>query len=72
MTQKILYRFKRADGGITHSLKKPNEAGYNKLYRLIADDGKMLTIDGENLSPVVDVENAEGWYEVDAPEEILL
>lgn len=67
MTTKRLYRITREDGGITHTTEKPDEAGYNILYRLIADEGKMLTTDNENLYSVIDVESADGWHEVEKP-----
>ena len=42
--------------------------GYKKEYiRLYADEGKRLTLDGENLWSCVDVESINGWYEVDEP-----
>lgn len=62
-----LYRYEREGGGMTVSPVTP-DVEYTELYRLIADEGKALTQDGENLSPCVDVESVEGWYEVDAPE----
>ena len=62
---KPLYRFKRADGGITVSPVKP-EGEYTELVRLIADDGKVLT-NGETVTPCVDTDTAEGWWEIDAP-----
>ena len=37
--------------------------------RLTADEGMVLTRDGSELWHCVEVDNAEGWYEVDAPEE---
>ena len=37
--------------------------------RLVADEGKSLTQDGEKLCKVIDVESDGGWYEVDTPEE---
>ena len=70
MQIKTLYRFKRADGGITVSPDKPETNDFDTLYRLIADDGKMLTTDGENLTPCKDVDNTAGWYEVPDPEAI--
>lgn len=66
-----LYRYKRADGGITVSPVKP-EGEYELMYRLIADEGKALTQDSENLTVCADVYSTEGWYEVDAPEDDLL
>ena len=65
MQIKPLYRFKRADGGITVSPHKP-ECEYTELVRLIADDGKALT-DGKTVTYCVDTETAEGWWEIDAP-----
>ena len=70
MQIKTLYRYKRADGGITVSPNKPETDIFEICYRLVADDGKILTTDGENLFPCVDVDDIIGWYEVDNPEEI--
>ena len=61
-----LYRYKRVDGGITDSPIKP-DCEYIERVRLVADEGKMLTIDGFTLYKCKDVDTAEGWYEVDAP-----
>lgn len=71
MTIKILYRYTRADGGITTSTIEPISEDCDTLSRLIADDGKMLTTDGKNLIICIDVENyeVENWYEIDAPED---
>ena len=63
-----LYKYKRENGGITVSPVKPN-CEYTEMFRLVADEGKALTKDGEDLTICIDVESAEGWYEVDAPEE---
>ena len=68
MTVKTLYRYEREGGGITVSPQKP-ECEFTELVRLIADAGKMVTQDGKNTCLVIDVETADGWYEVDAPEE---
>ena len=38
--------------------------------RLIADEGKALTIDSENFYLCIDVDSAEGWIEVDSPPEL--
>ncbi len=66
MEKKLLYRYERENGGITVSTKRPSGT-YNKRYRLIADEGKALTNDGVNFCSVVDVDNVDGWQEVDAP-----
>ena len=64
MIVKPLYRYKRADGGITDTPNKPN-GDYTERVRIIADEGKAVTKDGENLYPVIDADTADGWYEVD-------
>ena len=63
----ILYRYSREDGGITVSPVQP-DVEYTEMYRLVADEGKALTQDGETLCPCVDVESVDGWYEVDDPD----
>lgn len=67
MKIKTLYRYEREDGGVTVSPIEP-ECEYAEKCRLIADEGKRLTNDGENFFSVIDVDSADGWYEVDAPE----
>ena len=63
-----LYKYTRADGGVTVSPIKP-DCEYTEMYRLIADEGKVLTQDGVDTTTCVDVVSVEGWYEVDAPDE---
>ena len=66
--QKItLYKYARADGGTTVSPNKP-EGEYTEKYRLIADEGKVLT-DGETITSCIDTYEVEKWQEVYAPEE---
>ena len=65
MIIKELYHYEREVGKITVSLEKP-ECDYTVKYRLIADEGKELTKDGENFTTCIDVDSAEGWYEVDS------
>lgn len=64
MEIKTLYRFTRPDGGITVSPEKP-DSEYTEMFRLIADEGKLLTQDGENMTSCVDTDSTEGWYEVE-------
>lgn len=64
MQIKTLYRYKRADGGTTVTPDKPETDNFEVCNRLIADNGKMLTTDGETLYPCIDVDNVAGWYEV--------
>ena len=61
-----LYKYKRESGGTTVSPVRP-DCEYTEMVRLIADEGKALTLDGENLTFCVDVDTADGWREVDAP-----
>ncbi len=68
MQIKTLYKFNRPDGGVTVSPNKP-DGEYTEMVRLIADEGKAITLDGVNFTTCTDVESAEGWYEVDDQEE---
>ncbi len=70
MTEKKLYRIHRPDGGVTVSINPPTntEEKIETLFRLIADDGKLLTKDGINTTPCIDVDITDGWYEIDDPE----
>lgn len=64
-----LYKYERPEGGVTISPVKPENTPFTGEVRLVADEGKALTKDGVLLTSCVDVETAEGWYEVDNPEE---
>ena len=64
MIIKELYFFEREEGKFTTSPIKP-ECEYALRYRLIADEGKVLTKDGENFTTCIDVDSPEGWYEVE-------
>ena len=63
MIVKELYCYEREEGKVTVSTEKP-DCDYTLRYRLIADEGKELTKDGENYISCIDVESTEGWYEV--------
>lgn len=66
MITKTLYKTTRQDGGITVSPDKPSDGvEYTENVRLIAEEGKLLTLDGIDTYPCVDVESADGWYEID-------
>lgn len=67
MTIETLYRYKRKSGKITVSPKKP-ECKFTEVYRLIADDGKILT-NGEITTPMIDVDSTDCWVEIDEPKE---
>jgi hypothetical protein len=68
MQIKNLYKYNRADGGTTISPVKP-DCDYIEMYRIIADEDKVVTKDGINVFSCRDVSSTEGWYEIDAPEE---
>lgn len=63
-----LYMYERADGGTTVSTQKP-EQPYTLMYRIIADEGKNVTLNGIDKFPIIDTDIQNGWYEVDANEE---
>lgn len=69
MTTKILYKYERAPGKFTISPRRPL-CEYTQMTRLIADENKLLTNDGgETVFYCADVESADGWVEIDAPQE---
>lgn len=57
-----LYRYVRADGGVTVSTVKP-DGEYSERFRLVADDGYILT-DGKAIASCTDTDNPSAWYEV--------
>lgn len=57
-----LYRYIRPDGGITVSTVQP-DVEYTALYRLVADEGMILT-DGSITTSCVDVEDMSVWSEM--------
>ncbi len=62
MTVKTVYRFKRANGGVTVSPVKP-EGEYEELFRLIAEEGFEL-YDGNGRYCCIDTEQPENYTEV--------
>lgn len=68
MTIFNLYRYERADGGITVSPVEPPEGTeYIIKYRLIADEGMLLQKD-DITTPCVDTDEVEGWIEIEDPD----
>lgn len=65
MIKKDLYRYTGRNGIIT-SLVHLEDAKYYPMYRLIADEGKMLT-DGEQVIKSIDIfaEDLGKWTEID-------
>ena len=68
MKIKLLHRFLHEDGGVIESPDKPDRENYTIRFRLIASDGKLLT-DGTTETFCIDVDSADGWSEIDDPEE---
>lgn len=63
MKIKELYGYRRKSGGITVSTDKPG-CEYFVLYRLMADEGNMISKDGEIIGEVADCESVDGYVEV--------
>ena len=65
MIKKDLYRYTGRNGIIT-SLVHLDDAKFYPMYRLIADEGKMLT-DGELMVKSIDIfaEDLSKWTEID-------
>lgn len=63
MEIRTLYRYERESGKTTVSPNKP-EGDYTEIFRLIADEGMILT-DGEIQTPCIDVDSTEGWVEIE-------
>ena len=68
MITKTLYRYEREAGGVTVSTEKPEGIPFEETYRLIADEGKILT-NGKEETYCVDTDFPNEWWEIDAPEE---
>ena len=66
MQTKPLYKYTRADGGVTVSPTKP-DVEYTQMYRLIADEESEIT-NGQITTTCIDVESPEGWNDADADE----
>lgn len=73
MQSKTLYKYTRLDGGTTVSPVKP-DCEYTVMYRLIADEGKIL-VKGDLRTSCTDTDTTEGWTEEDyvkeSPEDTL-
>ena len=57
-----LYRYTRPDGGVTVSTIQP-DVEYIALYRLVADEGMILT-DGTTTTSCVDTDDVSIWSEI--------
>ena len=64
-----LYKYKRRGGGITVSPTKPS-VKHTEMYRLVADEGKILT-NGETFTICVDTNDVDSWTEIDNAEKVI-
>jgi hypothetical protein len=63
MQIKTLYRITRENGGTTVTPNKPTDTLYTETYRLIADEGMVLT-DGVNTYGCIDTDDASKFTEI--------
>ena len=63
MQKIVLYRYARPDGGTTVSPVKP-DCEYTVLYRLVADEGKIIS-NGKEATPCIDTETPDEWSELE-------
>ena len=63
-----LYRYENDDGSISISPEKRNEVNIEYKYRLIANEGQVIT-DGENIFYCIDTDDIDQYFEIDAPED---
>ena len=54
-----LYKYENTLGQTVISPREPMATSYTTLYRIVAEDGKMLTKDDINVTPVVDTYSIE-------------
>lgn len=64
-----LFKYENHLGQTIISPREPIATSYTTLYRIVADEGKMLTKDDINVAPVVDTYSIEEWKEIDWKEE---
>ena len=70
MTKVTLYKYVREGGGVTVTPEVPPEGTpYTTMWRIIADEGMLVTRDGDGEYAVIDTDTADGWYEVPDPGE---
>ena len=68
MITKTLYRVTRSDGGIDVTPNKPSHSDYTETYRLIADEGKILT-DGNDTYTCIDTDEPSKYTEINESNE---
>lgn len=68
MEKRTLYRINRSDGGVSITPNKPTDGTYTETYRLIADEGKVLT-DGTNTCDCIDTDFPQNYTEISENED---
>lgn len=68
MTTKNLYKYENSDGSISISPVQREETDTPYMFRVIADEGKVLT-DGTNTTACIDTHTPEIYTEIDEPPE---
>jgi hypothetical protein len=63
MQVKTLYRYERKPNCVTISTLSPLDVEYTETYRLIADEGMILT-NGVTETVSVDTDNPNEWQEI--------
>lgn len=58
-----LYKYYREDGGVSVSPIKPI-VNYTECFRIIADDGMILTQDNNNYFHCIDTYCVDEWIEI--------
>lgn len=64
MVKKILFRVQHSDGSVSVGPEEPVNESYTESYRLIADEGKIIT-DGENNYSCIDTDEPDKYTEID-------
>lgn len=69
MIIKTMYRYEREEGKVTVSFAQPTDKPFTEVYRLIAEEGKVITKDGVDVFECKDVHDYTGYYEIEKVEE---
>ena len=72
MTYNILYSYLRDNGKVVNSMQLPENRDFTIRYRIIADEGKILTYNGTILpNTVLDVDDITGYSDIENPFAVL-
>lgn len=68
MIKKNLYRVQHSNNVVSIGPEKPVDESYTESYRLIADEGKVIT-DGAHIYYCVDTDEPDKYTEINPPVE---